>query len=288
MLDFLQNTVNGLLLGGLYALVGMGLAIIFGTMRVINFAHGQFIMIGMYVTYVLFSQFHMNPYASVVLSFVLNMLIGMGLYQISIRKLLNAPERNQILLTAGIGLVLTNLAQLKFSSDELTINLSYAYHDLDVGGLKLNIPYLISFGLAVLVTLLVFWFIMKTETGRVLRAVSQNRAVAPLMGINVHRVSALVFGIGIGLAGAAGTLLMPIHFVNPLVGDAYTLVAFVVVVLGGMGSILGAAVGGLIIGVIQTVSSFYLGSSYADVFTFTVFLIVLLLKPAGLFGRSRI
>jgi branched-chain amino acid transport system permease protein len=284
---FLQTLSNGLMIGGLYALVGMGLAIIFGTMRIVNFAHGQFMMVGMYATYSLFQVFHIDPYFSIPITFLITFALGYIVFKTSILKVIHTGDMNQILLTAGIGMMLTNLAQMKYSSDQLQLNLSYAYKSVKIGGVQLNIPYLISFIIALVITLILFWFIMKTETGRALRAISQNQASSHLMGINVKKVSALVFSLGIALAGVAGTLLLPVYHVNPTVGDAFTLIAFVVVVLGGMGSIIGSAVGGLVIGVAQSTSAFYLGGSYGDVITYVIFLLILLLKPSGLLGRSK-
>jgi branched-chain amino acid transport system permease protein len=285
---FLQTVSNGLMIGGLYALVGIGLAIIFGTMRIVNFAHGQFMMVGMYATYSLFQVFHMDPYLSIPITFLITFVLGYIVFKTSILKVIHASDMNQILLTAGIGMMLTNLAQMKYSSDQLQLNLSYAYKSIKIGGIQLNIPYLISFVIALVITLILFWFIMKTETGRALRAISQNQASSHLMGINVNKVSTLVFSLGIALAGVAGTLLLPVYHVNPNVGDAFTLLAFVVVVLGGMGSIIGSAVGGLVIGVAQSTSAFYLGGSYGDVITYVLFLLILLLKPSGLLGRSKV
>lgn len=285
---FLQTISNGLLIGGLYALVGMGLAIIFGTMRIVNFAHGEFMMVGMYTTYSLFQAFHMDPYYSIPISFLVTFILGYLVYRLAIAKIIHASDMNQILMTAGIGMVLTNLAQMKFSTDQLELNLKYANHSLHVIGIEMNIPYLISFGIAALFTGLLFWFIMRTETGRALRAISQNRSSAYLMGIDVSKVSSLVFALGIALAGVAGTLLLPVYRVSPNVGSAFTLIAFIVVVLGGMGSILGAALGGLVIGIVQSMSAFYLGGSYGDLVMYVVFLLILLLKPSGLLGRSRL
>ncbi|WP_029421678.1 branched-chain amino acid ABC transporter permease [Alicyclobacillus macrosporangiidus] len=285
---FLQTIINGLLLGALYAIVGMGLSIVFGTMRIVNFAHGQFVMVGMYITYTLFTTLGLDPYVSAIVSFVLCFLLGMAVYRVAIHRIIRGPEMNHILLTAGIGLMLTNLAQMVYNTNQLTINLSYSHRDLVFGGLRINIAYLISFVIAAVVAALLFWFIMKTETGRAIRAISQNDAAAALSGIHVTRVTMLAFGLGIAVAGVAGTLLLPIHYVDPSVGDAFSLLAFIIVVLGGMGSILGSAIGGLLIGVIAQLASYYLGQSYSDVLTYIVFLLVLLFKPSGLLGRSRV
>lgn len=284
----LQAIVNGLLIGGLYALVGMGLAIIFGTMNVINFAHGEFMMVGMYITYSSFKVFHLDPYLSLPISFLLTFLLGYVFFRTTVFKVVNASHMNQILLTAGVGMMLTNMSQMIFTSEQYTLNLSYSNSVVKFMNLQLNLPYLISFGIAMIITFILFWFIMKTETGRALRAISQNRSSAFLMGINVKKISALVFALGISLAGLAGSLLLPVYRVSPTIGETFTLIAFVVVVLGGMGSIVGATVGGLIIGVVQSLSESFLGGGYGELITYVVFLMILLLKPSGLLGRSRI
>lgn len=284
---FLQTISNGLLIGSLYALVGMGMAIIFGTMRIINFAHGEFMMIGMYVTYSICSAFHVDPYVTIPASFLVTFALGYAAFKGLIAKIMLSSDMNQILMTAGISMVLTNLAQMKYTSDQLTLNLDYANKSVKFANIQLNIPYLISFIIAIVITILIFYFIMRTETGRAMRAISQNRTSSFLMGIHVEKVSSFVFAIGIALAGVAGTLLLPVYRVSPTVGGGFTLLAFVVVVLGGMGSIEGAALGGFIIGVVQALSAYYLGGSYGDLITYVVFLLILLLKPSGLLGRSR-
>lgn len=283
-----QTLVNGLLLGGLYAIVGMGLAIIFGTMRIVNFAHGQFVMVGMYVSYALFSMLHLDPYLSIPISFAVTALLGILAFRFSIHRIMKAPEMNQILLTAGIALMLTNLSQMLFSTDQRTVNLSYGHSTVHLLGMQINVAYLLSFVIAAVIAAALFWFVLKTETGRAIRAIAQNPNSAALMGIDVKKVMTVVFALGIGVAGAAGTLLLPMHYVDPGVGDAITLLGFIIVVLGGMGSILGAGLGGLLIGLIWALAAYYLGQSYGDVLTYVAFLLVLLFKPAGLLGRSRV
>jgi branched-chain amino acid transport system permease protein len=285
---FAQTVINGLLLGGLYAIVGMGLAIIFGTMRIINFAHGQFVMVGMYISYTACNVFHIDPYLSLIVSAVLGFLLGWVVYRFAVQPIVKAPEMNQILLTAGIGLMLTNLAQMVFNTNQLTVNLDYSNHALHLAGVDVNVAYLTSFCIAVVIAVLLFWLMMKTELGRSIRAIAQNQGAAALMGIPVKKVTAIVFGLGIAVASVAGTLLLPMHYVDPSVGDNFSLLAFIIVVLGGMGSVLGAAVGGLLIGLVWSFAGFYLGQSYADVMTYVIFLLVLLCKPSGLLGRSRV
>ncbi|UOF92521.1 branched-chain amino acid ABC transporter permease [Fodinisporobacter ferrooxydans] len=285
---FLQTIVDGIMLGGLYAIIGMGLAVVFGTMRIINFAHGQFVMVGMYISYACFQFLHIDPYLSIGISFVISFLLGILVFRLTLKPILHAPEMNHILLTAGLGLMLTNLSQMVFNTNQLTVNLPYGHHTIHFLHVEVNQAYLLSFIIAGFVALFLFLFMLKTETGRSIRAISQNSSSSALMGIPVNRITTLVFGLGIAIAGVAGTLLLPVHYVDPSVGDSFSLLAFIIVVLGGMGSIFGAGIGGILIGLIWSLSSFYLGGSYGDVLTYIMFLLVLLLKPSGLFGRSRV
>lgn len=287
MQALLQTALNGLLTGGLYALVGIGLAVIFGVMRIINFAHGEIMMVGMYLTYYLFTLLHVDPYLSMLVNMAVLFLMGVLLYRFLLSRIERAREMNQILLTAGIGLVLTNLAQLLFTADYKQIRTSYSDSLVHLGSYTFNLPYLISFALALLVTGLLYLFIMRTEFGRAMRAVSQNRDAAQLMGINVRRVSAITFGLGTAAAGAAAALLVPVYYFYPGVGGPFTQKSFVIVVLGGMGSIVGATFGGLILGVAEALTSLQFGEAYKDIAGFVIFLAILLLRPSGLFGRSR-
>lgn len=287
MQTLLQTTLNGLLTGGLYALVGIGLAIIFGVMRIINFAHGEIMMIGMYLTFYLFTLLHVDPYLSMLVNMAALFLLGVLIYRFLISRVMKAAEMNQILLTAGLGLMLTNLAQLLFTANYKQIRTAYSDRLLHLGGFTFNLAYVVSFVLALLVTGLLYQFVMRSEFGRSMRAVAQNREAAELMGINVSRVSAITFGLGTAAAGAAAALLVPVYYFFPGVGGPFTEKSFVIVVLGGMGSIVGATFGGLILGVAEALTSLSFGEAYKDIAGFVIFLAILLLRPSGLFGRSR-
>lgn len=283
-----QNIISGLLTGGLYALVGIGLALIFGVMRVVNFAHGELLMIGMYVTYFLFEKAGIDPYISLLIGMPLLFILGAVIQRVLIDPVLEAPEMNQILLTVGLGLVLTNTVQLLFTADYRQIRTSYSETTLRPLGLFVNVPYLISFLVALALAIALYWFLMKTDFGRSLRATAQNREAAKLMGINVRTVSMGAFGIGTALAGAAGALLTPVYYLFPAVGETFGLKSFVIVVLGGMGSVVGAAVGGIALGVAEAVGvGLGIGNELKDLIGFVVFVLVLIFKPSGLMGRSR-
>jgi branched-chain amino acid transport system permease protein len=285
----IQTTISGILVGGLYALIAVGMTLIFGVMRVVNLAHGEFLMIGMYVCYSLFTRWGIDPYASILFSvpllFVLGSLIQNFLISPVIRA--KAPEENQILLTAGIGLVLTNVALLIFSPNYYTVLTSYSNATVTVQKICLSLPLLWDFLVSIGTTGLLYLFVMKTDLGASIRAVAQNPDSARLMGINTDRIMNVTFGIGCALVGAAGSLLMPLYYVFPSIGGLFTLKAFIVVVLGGMGSALGALVGGITLGVVESLGATYISSGLKDVLGFVIFLLVLILKPSGLVGKTR-
>jgi len=284
---FLQSVLSGLLVGGVYALIGIGLTIIFGVMRVINFAHGDLLMLGMYATWWIFKKAGLDPYVALLATAPLLFLWGAFLQKVFINRVLNALPQNQILLTIGLGLVMSNSMMLVFTSDYQLISTSYSSASFDVLGLSVSQPLLYSFLITVAITAALFWFLQKTDTGQAIRATAQDRDAAQLMGINVGFTSVLAFGIGSALAGAAGALIAPTYYIYPQVGSAFTLKAFVIVVLGGMGSIVGATLGGLIIGVTESLLAIYVASGLKELVVFVLFLALLLFKPSGLLGKSR-
>jgi len=283
----LQALISGILVGGVYALIGIGLTIIFGVMRVINFAHGDLMMVGMYLTYFIFTLAGIDPFVSIIITIPLMFLFGGILQKLFINRILGTLPQNQILLTIGLGLVMSNAAMLAFTSDYKILTTSYSSASITLGGISISQPLAVSFVITVVITAFLYWFLMKTDTGQAIRATAQDREAAQLMGINVTRMSIIAFGIGAALAGTAGALISPTYYIFPQVGSAFTLKAFVITVLGGMGSIVGATLGGIIIGVVESVGAVTISSDWKDVLVFTIFLIVLLVKPAGLMGKSR-
>ncbi len=283
----MQSILSGILIGGVYALIGIGLTLIFGVMRVINFAQGELVMVGMYVTFFLFKGFGIDPFLSVILTMPALFLLGAFLQRTLINKVLDALPQNQILLTIGIGLVLSNLAMLLFTSDYRILSTTYSSSSVPLGGIRLSTPLLYCFLITAVITAALYWFLVKTDVGHAIRATAQDRDAAQLMGVNVRNMGVLAFGLGAALAGAAGALVAPTYYIYPQVGSAFTLKAFVVVVLGGMGSIIGATLGGVLIGTAESLSAAYLGSGWKDLCDYANFLLVLLLKPSGLLGTSR-
>jgi len=284
----LQAVINGLLTGALYALVGMGLALIFGVMRIVNFAHGALMMLGMYVTYVLVTSTGLSPYVLFVVSGFVLFGFGYGIYYLLLHRIQGQSHFMQILLTVGIGLMCTDGVQLVFGADYHQINIPLSSRNLQLGEhISVNAPWVVSFGIAVVLALALYLFVMRTMTGRAARAIAQNPVAAPLMGINVFRVQAISFAVGTAAAGIAGALLLPVFYLYPSVGDQFTLKAFVMVVLGGMESIVGAALAGLVLGVMENLTSLYWGNEWALVVDFLIFLLVLSFKPAGIFGTQK-
>ncbi|TMA26630.1 MAG: branched-chain amino acid ABC transporter permease [Deltaproteobacteria bacterium] len=287
MAFFLQSVLSGVLIGGIYALIGIGLTLIFGVMRIINFAQGELVMVGMYVTFFLFRLAGIDPFLSVLLTMPALFVLGAILQSTLINRVLDALPQNQILLTIGIGLVLSNTAMLVFTSDYRILSTSYSSSSVAISGVHLSTPLLYCFAITVVITGALYWFLIRTDTGCAIRATAQDREAAQLMGVDVRRMSVLAFGLGAALAGAAGALVSPTYYIYPQVGGAFTLKAFVVVVLGGMGSIVGATLGGVIIGTAESLAAAYVSSGNKEMVVYVLFLLVLLFKPAGLLGKSR-
>jgi branched-chain amino acid transport system permease protein len=258
----LQAILTGLLTGGLYALIGMGLALVFGVMRVVNFAHGAFLMAGMYVAYFVTTGLHVSPYVGFLLVMLVLFVFGLVTYALLIKHVMSASHSMQILLTAGVSYVLIGLAQLVFGADYRQLNLPIASQNDSIAGLTFNRAYVASFLIAAGVSTALYLVVARTEIGRAMRAVAQNRAIAGLMGIRVERVSAIAFAIGIACAGIGGALLLPVFYTYPTVGEPFQIRSFVIVVLGGMGSIEGAAVGGVLLGVAEGLTAYLWSDSY--------------------------
>jgi branched-chain amino acid transport system permease protein len=287
MTVFLQSVISGILVGGVYALIGIGLTIIFGVMRVINFAHGDLLMVGMYATWIIFTMLGLDPFVSIVLVAPLLFLWGAFLQKVFINRVLNALPQNQILLTIGLGLVMSNTMMLVFTSDYRILTTSYSSSSFNIGEISISQPLLVAFLITAAITSALYWFLLKTDTGQAIRATAQDRDAAQLMGINVRAMSVLAFGIGAALAGTAGALVSPTYYIFPQVGSAFTLKAFVIVVLGGMGSVVGATLGGVLVGLTESLAAVYVASGLKELVVFVAFLAVLLFKPSGLLGKTR-
>jgi len=283
----LQAVVSGLLLGGVYGLVASGLSLVFGVLRIINFAHGAVMMLAMYATYWLFTLTGIDPYLSIVVTGPLFFLIGMVIQRVVIEPNRFAAEHNQLLLTLGLALFLENLALVLWQGDFRSVRPSYAGASFVVGEALVEVPRLIACGGAIVMALALFAFLRLTDVGKAIRALSEEPEGAMLMGIDVGRIRAVAFGIGSGCVAVAGALVTPFFYVAPDVGESFNIIAFVVVVLGGMGNFVGALLGGFIVGLAESLGATLLPGSLKQLVVFGLFVLVLLFRPAGLFGGGR-
>ncbi len=284
----LQAAVNGLLLGGVYGLVSVGLTLIFGVMRVVNFAHGEFLMLGMYAAYWLVVLTGVHPYVALLpvglLLFAAGVLIQWGLIQ----RVLGQADETQILLTVGLSAILQGVVLFVWGADYRSIRSPLASASIALGPAFLSVPRLIAFGVALMLGGGLYLLLRSTDLGKAMRAAAENREVAMLLGINPLRIYLIAFGIGIGLVGIAGALMTPVLPTFPTVGTLFSLIAFVVVVLGGMGDVVGAMIGGMIIGITEALVATYVALDLVPVATFLIFITILLKRPQGLFGTGRL
>ena len=288
MVVFAQLVLNGLMLGGLFAIVSVGLTLIFGIVRLVNFAHGEFLMVGMYAVFLLTTSLDVHPYLTAGPVVVLFFLIGMVVQRFLIEPLLEARDEGiQIFATVGLSTALINLALLLFGADIYSTPAGGLRTPVEIGPLRVLSGQLVMFacGTALVIGLQVF--LNRTYLGRAIRATAQHRAAAQLMGVDIRWIYMVTFGIGTACVGLAAVLVAPMYPVSPNVGTYFVLTAFVVVVLGGMGSVWGAFLGAMIIGLVDSMSGYYLGSDLREVASFAIFLAILIFRPSGLFGLGR-
>lgn len=282
-----QSVVSGVLTGALYAMIGVGLTVVFGVMRIINLAHGEMVMLGMFGAFWGQALWKLDPFLSLLLWAPLMFAGGMLIYRFLLRRILPGGELNTLLYTAGLSLLIANLALFAWTGDYRTISLSYGQQPIRPLGISISVPLALAFGLALAITAALWLFLTRTDLGRAVRAVSQNGEAAVLMGIDVEQVATITFGLGTALAGAAGVLLAPSLYLYPTVGELLIVKCFVIVVLGGLGSVPGAIAGGILLGVVESTGAVYVSSAYRDGIGFVLFLVVLLYRPSGLFGVGR-
>lgn len=280
----LSAVLNGLTTGAVYALIALGLTLVYGVLHIINFAHGAALMVALYAVWLLKEKLGIDPYVALPFVTLGMFALGYGLQRGIIERASHGKDENILLVTLGLAIVLENLALVVFKSDTHTIDTPYSLATVDVGPVMLAVPKLIAFGGALTASAVLFWIMRSTDLGRAIRAVAKEKHGAKLMGIDVERVYALSFGIGMACVGAAACFLMPAYYVNPQVGGGFVLVAFTIVVLGGMGSFAGALVGGLLIGVVESLGGLWLGDSLGQMGIFAIFIVAVLLRPQGLFG----
>lgn len=281
---FMQTIVNGLFTGSIYALVAIGLTMIYGVMLILNFAHGEFLMLGMYVAFWSFTLLGLDPYLSVPIAAVLIFAVGAIIQRGLVQRVLDAHPLNQIILLLGVSTLLIGLVQFFWTAEPRAIHVPYETEVFVLMGLRFSIPRTVAFFAAMVISLALYLFLQHTKTGAAIRAVSQSRAAALLMGIDVKFIYLLTFGIGAAVTAIGGVLLTPNYRMIPTVGQPFAVTAFVVVVLGTMGNFIGAFLGGLIIGVVEAFAGFLLGGDVKIIASMLVFILILLFKPSGLFG----
>jgi branched-chain amino acid transport system permease protein len=278
--------LNGLMTGAVYALVALGLTLIYGVLHIINFAHGALLTAAMFAAYFAFHALGIDPYIAAFIVAPIFFALGYGLQRFVIGPASHGEDRNMLLVTLGLAVVIENALLFAFRADTRTIDVPYAFQSIDFGFTFLAVPRLVGFA-AVFVVALALWLIMGfTDIGRAIRAVAKEKLGAELTGIDVAHVYAVTFGLGTACVAIAACLLMPTYYVNPSAGNAFVLVAFTIVVLGGMGSVPGALIGGLVVGVVESLSSLFLGESLGQIGIFLIFIAVLLVRPHGLFGAQ--
>jgi branched-chain amino acid transport system permease protein len=282
-----QSVVSGVLTGSLYAMIAVGLTIVFGVMRIINLAHGEMVMLGMFGAYWSYTLLGIDPFLSVVIWAPVMFAGGMLIHRFLLKDVIPKGELNTLLYTAGLSLLLANLALFFFTGDYRTLNLPYALMPARPFGIAVPIPLAIAFAMVIAITLGLYLLLSRTDVGRAIRATAQNPQSAALMGVNVLRIDMITFGLGTALAAAAGVLLVPSLYLYPTVGEILIVKCFVIVVLGGLGSVPGAIAGGILLGLVESLGAVYVSVAYKDTIGFVLFLLVLLFRPSGLFGVGR-
>jgi branched-chain amino acid transport system permease protein len=279
-----QAVINGLLIGGIYALVSIGVTLIFGVVKIVNFAQGEFVMIGMYISFFLANSFGVDPLLSLLISMPTLFAVGVLVQHFLIRRVLGLGDMPQIFLTFALSLLLMNVALLLFTANYRTVQTAYSELSFHIGPLYFAVAKLIAFAIAMLLSAVLYLFLHGTDIGKAMRAAAQNREVAMLMGINPDRVFCVAVGVALALAGAAGSLLMPFYPAYPLVGQVFVLMAFVAVVLGTLGNVTGALIASLMMGVAESLGVQFVGADSGLIVVFVMLLLTLALRPNGLFG----
>ena len=282
----MPSILNGITTGALYALVALGLTLIYGVLHIINFAHGALLMLALYGVYYLNRLFGLDPYWSLLIVPPAMFVLGYALQRFVIARASHGRDENILLVTLGLAIVIENLALFFFRSDTQVVNTPYAFDVVEVMGAFLPYPKVVAF-FAALATATALWALMtRTDLGRAIRALAKERKGARLVGIDVEHIFAVSFGIGVGVLGIAACLLMPSYYVSPQVGNGFVLIAFTIVVLGGMGSFAGALIGGIVIGVVEAVGGLMLGESLGQIGIFLIFILILLFRPQGIMGHQ--
>ncbi|MGZ3613192.1 MAG: branched-chain amino acid ABC transporter permease [Thermodesulfobacteriota bacterium] len=295
-----QLAVSGFLMGGVYSLIALGLSLIFGVLRVINFAHGEMMVWGMYIAYTVFLRTGIDPFFSFLISAAALFVLGYLLQRTVVNRILDSPEAMQVLPLVGIAMVFENSARIIWGPDYISPQSRFSLSSLPVGNLMIDVPRLLAFCLAIIITVIVLFFLKKTDAGKSIRAAADNRTGALLVGKDINRIYAVCFGVGTACVGAAGGLLVPIMPLSPHIGAPFTMISFIIVILGGMGSLTGAMVGGFIVGIAESIGpelitglfhGIGLGLDFPNtmkqVVSFFILIIIMIWRPQGLFGGKK-
>lgn len=286
MEQILQVLISGIFSGGIYALASVGLALIFGVVGLVNFAHGEYLMLAMYIAYWIYNIFGLDPYQSLLINLVLMAIFGYVSFKVIMERVLDSNHSIQMLLTLALSMVLQNLALMLWKADYRNIRIDMTTSTVNIGFLNLSSARIVAFFIAIGASIALYLYLQKTFNGAAMRAIAQNGKAAQLMGINLKKTYGLAFVIGTTLVGLAGLLISPIYPAFPTVGANFSTLAFIVVVIGGLSSIPGAIFGGLLIGVVESFAGYFAGPAYQQAAYFLLFILVLIFKPNGLFGRS--
>jgi len=286
-MDFLQVLISGILIGGIYALVSLGLSLLFGVIKIVNFAHGEFLMLAMFFSYWLYSAFLIDPYVSLLFVIPVSAIFGAIIYKVFIKGVLHASEMVHILTTVALSIVLQNLVLMFIGPNERAVQTVYGSSSIMIGDLSIGVTKLLAFVAAIIVTGALLIFLKKTFVGKAIMAVAQDKTAAQYVGINVNKIYLITFIIATVCVSIAGTMILPIYSISPHIGSYFVLIAFVVVVTGGLGNIYGVIPAGLLIGIVEAVSGYYLPVSLKEVIYFSIFLLVLIVRPSGLFGKIK-
>jgi branched-chain amino acid transport system permease protein len=282
--QLVQQIVNGLLIGFIYSLIAIGLTLIWGVMNIVNFAHGDFLMLGMFTSFWLYTLYGVDPLFSIPVCTALLFILGLLIYRYIVSKVMKGPMLAQLVVTFGISIFLANLAVFLWTPDFRLIEKPLLHGTWDIGDIKLSVPKFVATIGSVIVSLFVFLFLRKTKTGKAILATEMDREAALLMGINTERINSISFALGSALVGVAGAFLSTYYYIYPQVGGTFGLIAFCVVALGGFGSIEGAFIAGIIVGLTQTLGGFFIDPAYKYAIVFLIYLITVWIRPQGLLG----
>ncbi len=282
--QLVQQIVNGLLIGFIYSLIAIGLTLIWGVMNIVNFAHGDFLMLGMFASFWLYTLYGVDPLFSIPVCTALLFILGLLIYRFIVSKVMKGPMLAQLVVTFGVSIFLANLAVFLWTPDFRLIEKPLLHGTWDIGDIKLSIPKFVATIGSVIVSLFVFLFLKRTKTGKAILATEMDREAALLMGINTERINSISFALGSALVGIAGAFLSTYYYIYPQVGGTFGLIAFCVVALGGFGSIEGAFIAGIIVGLAQTLGGFFIDPAYKYAIVFLIYLITVWIRPQGLLG----